>query len=387
MISPKVIRIGDIASNTWNDVSDVITSVSVSHTMDLASMVSLSILDSDMNYLKNNTFALRRDVEFRGERFEIASFDYALGEGASPVATVECYPRPVQRMKRDKQPRNFGSTSSYDYVKKVADEFNLFFVGEQTSKTQSIPQAKNEAADESVWDVVKRLSEEAKFVCFVVSVPYDKKNKKEGILFFISQKQLLKTWGPTTIKGNVTTNGVKSKRNKHYVPLRWTSQSPDDAFVTLGMPSFRKSDNDWREAEGKVAFWNDPYGNAQQIRPGMTIRVFNMTEQFNGYYLITAVEWSENAPGPVNITFRTVERTGKKEDYDTERDPNGDPTQEVTLTSAQRRENLATIAAAGVDGARYALVEKQPDAFVIAYANRIKEATTLGKSPYTMWVL
>ena len=153
------------------------------------------------------------------------------------------------------------------------------------------------------------------------------------------------------------------------------------------MPSFRKSDNDWREAEGKVAFWNDPYGNAQQIRPGMTIRVFNMTEQFNGYYLITAVEWSENAPGPVNITFRTVERTGKKEDYDTERDPNGDPTQEVTLTSAQRRENLATIAAAGVDGARYALVEKQPDAFVIAYANKIKEATTLGKSPYTMWVL
>lgn len=387
MISPKVIRIGDIASNTWNDVSDVITSVSVSHTMDLASMVSLSIIDSDMNYLKNNTFALRRDVEFRGERFEIASFDYALGEGASPVATIECYPRPVQRMKRDKQPRNFGSTSSYDYVKKVADEFNLFFVGEQTSKTQSIPQAKNEAADESVWDVVKRLSEEAKFVCFVVSVPYDNKNKKEGILFFISQKQLLKTWGPTTIKGNVTTNGVKSKRNKHYVPLRWTSQSPDDAFVTLGMPSFRKSDNDWREAEGKVAFWNDPYGNAQQIRPGMTIRVFNMTEQFNGYYLITAVEWSENAPGPVNITFRTVERTGKKEDYDTERDPNGDPTQEVTLTSAQRRENLATIAAAGVDGARYALVEKQPDAFVIAYANKIKEATTLGKSPYTMWVL
>lgn len=387
MISPKVIRIGDIASNTWNDVSDVLTSVSVSHTMDLASMVSLSILDSDMNYLKNNTFALRRDVEFRGERFEIASFDYTLGEGASPVATIECYPRPVQRMKRDKQPRNFGSTSSYDYVKKVADEFNLFFVGEQTSKTQSIPQAKNEAADESVWDVVKRLSEEAKFVCFVVSVPYDNKNKKEGILFFISQKQLLKTWGPTTIEGNVTTNGVKSKRNKHYVPLRWTSQSPDDAFVTLGMPSFRKSDNDWREAEGKVAFWNDPYGNAQQIRPGMTIRVFNMTEQFNGYYLITAVEWSENAPGPVNITFRTVERTGKKEDYDTERDPNGDPTQEVTLTSAQRRENLATIAAAGVDGARYALVEKQPDAFVIAYANRIKEATTLGKSPYTMWVL
>ena len=209
MISPKVIRIGDIASNTWNDVSDVITSVSVSHTMDLASMVSLSIIDSDMNYLKNNTFALRRDVEFRGERFEIASFDYALGEGASPVATIECYPRPVQRMKRDKQPRNFGSTSSYDYVKKVADEFNLFFVGEQTSKTQSIPQAKNEAADESVWDVVKRLSEEAKFVCFVVSVPYDNKNKKEGILFFISQKQLLKTWGPTTIKGNVTTNGVK----------------------------------------------------------------------------------------------------------------------------------------------------------------------------------
>ena len=387
MIPSSVIRIGDIASKTWNDVSDVITSVSVSHTMDLASMVSLSVLDTDMSLLKNNSFALRRDVEFRGERFEIASFDYALGEGSSPVVTLECYPRAIQKMKRDKQPRNFGSTSSYDYVQKVAREFNLFFVGEPTSKTQSIPQAKNEAADESVWDVVKRLSEEAKYVCFAVSIPYDKKNKQEGILFFISQKQLLKTWGPTTITGTVTTNGKKTKRQKHYVPLRWTSQSPNDAFVTLGMPSFRKSENDWREAEGKVSFWNDPYGNAQQIRPGMTIRVFNMTEQFNGYYLITAVEWSENEPGPVNITFRTVERTGKKEDYDTDRDPNGDPTQEVTLTSKQRRENLEYIAAAGVSGARYALVERQPDEFVLAYADKIKEATTLGKTPYTIWVL
>ena len=387
MIPSAVVRIGDIASKTWNDVSDVITSVSVSHTMDLASMISLSIIDSNMDLLKNNTFALRRDVEFRGERFEVSSLDYALGEGGTPVATLECYPRAVQRMKRDKQPRNFGSTSSYDYVKKIANEFNLFFVGEPTSKTQSIPQAKNEEADESVWSVIKRLSEEAKFVCFVVSVPYDSKNKKEGILFFISQKQLLKTWGPSTIKGSVTVNGKKTTREKHYVPLRWSSQSPNDAFTVLGMPSFRKSDNDWREAEGRVSFWNDPYGNAQQVRPGMTIRVFNMTEHFNGYYLITAVEWSENEPGPVNITFRTVERTGKKEDYDTERDPNGDPTQEVTLTSAERRENLNYIAAAGVGGARYALVEKQPDDFVLAYAERIKEATNLGKTPYTMWVL
>lgn len=387
MIASAVIRIGDIASKTWNDVSDVITSVSVSHTMDLASMISLSIIDTDMTLLKNNTFALRRDVEFRGERFEISSLDYALGDGGTPVATVECYPRAVQKMKRDKQPRNFGSTSSYDYVKKIANEFNLFFVGEPTSKTQSIPQAKNEEADESVWSVIKRLSEEAKFVCFVVSVPYDSKNKKEGILFFISQKQLLKTWGPSTIKGSVKVNGKKVTREKHYVPLRWSSQSPGDAFVVLGMPSFRKSDNDWREAEGRVSFWNDPYGNAQQIRPGMTIRVFNMTEHFNGYYLITAVEWSENEPGPINITFRTVERTGKKEDYDTARDPNGDPTQEVTLTSTQRRENLDYIAAAGVGGARYALVEKQPDAFILAYADKIKEATTLGKTPYTMWVL
>lgn len=387
MISPAVIRIGDIASKTWNDVSDVITSVSVSHTMDLASMVSLSILDTEMKLLQNNVFQLRRDVEFRGERFEIASFDYALGESADPIATIECYPRAIQRMRRDKQPRNHGSTSSYDYVKKVAEEFGLFFVGEQTSKTQSIPQAKNEAADESVWDVVKRLSEEAKFVCFVVSIPYDIQNKKEGILFFISQKQLLKTWGPATITGNVTTNGKKTTRKKHYVPLRWTSQSPNDAFVTLGMPTFRKSDNDWREAEGKVSFWNDPYGNAQQIRPGMTIRVFNMTDTFNGYYLVTAVEWSENEPGPVNVTFRTVERTGKKEDYDTLRDPNGDPTQEVTLTSTQRRENLDAIVAAGVGGARYALIEKQPDEFILAYANKIKEASTLGKTPYSMWVL
>lgn len=386
MASPKAITVGT-ESTAAKSIAEAITSLSVSHTMDIASSVQFTVHDKGFKMLRSNYFQLRREVWFRREIFEIASIEVSSGESGDPQVSVECFPRSVQKMKRDKKPRNYGSTSSYDYVKKIADQFNLYFVGQSTSKTQSIPQAKNEKTDESVWDVIKRLAEEAEFVCFVVSIPYEVKTKKEGVLFFISQKQLLKTWGPSRKKGTVRVNGKDVERNINYLPLSYPTPSTEKRYILLEMPSFRKSENDWREAEGSAVIWNDPAGNAQMIRPGMTVQVTNYSPDFNGYYIITSVEWSEDEPGPVKISFRTPEVPTKKTSGDGSSGSGSDsntPTDEE-VASKERQENLDFIGEYVGQEAVKAIVGKD-DLYIADYVRRLKEAQADAAKPYTHWV-
>lgn len=386
MITSDILRVGSLDQNKWSDITDAITSVNISHTMDIASQVSFTVHDKDLTFTKNNYFQLRRDVQFRGERYEISSVDISSGESGDAAVSVECFPRSVQRMKRDKKPRNYGSTSSYDYVKKIAEEFNLYFVGQQTSKTQSIPQAKNEKTDESVWDVVKRLGDEAEFLCFVVSIPYEASTKKEGILFFLSQKNLLKTWGPTSIDGYVIQNGKRQSRKIYYVPLRFPQRGYEDKFVILELPSMKKSDNDWRVADGSAILWNDPYGNAQMIRPGMTARLMNYAPMFNGYYIITAVEWSESEPGPVRISFRTPEEQTKKAADASKseaaleiKESEDAAASEKTFATKRRQENKDYLTSQG------RTPTAATDEYLEQYVERVKIAAQNARSPYTRW--
>ena len=390
MIVPEVLSVGTNAKAA-KSIADAVTSLSVSHTMDLASSIQFSVHDKDFQMLRANYFQLRREVYFRGEIFEIASIDVSSGESGDPQIAVECFPRAIQKMKRDKKPRNYGSTSSYDYVRKVADEFNLHFVGQQTSKTQSIPQAKNEKTDESVWDVIKRLADEAEFVCFVASIPYEKKTKKtdakEGVLFFISQKKLLKTWGPAKSTGKVRVNGKVESRDMYYVPLRFPVPDTEKNFVLLEMPSFRKSENDWREAEGSAILWNDPSGNAQMIRPGMTVKVSDYAPDFDNYYIITSVEWSEDEPGPVKLSFRTPEAPVKKQTTSSGggSGDDGEGGDEEVLTPSRREVNITYVEqVVGQEAAR--ALSAQSDAYIEQYVNRIKAASANAGRPFGMWV-
>lgn len=384
MTGLPVISVGT-KSSTAQEITSVVTSLSVSHTMDMASSLQFTVHDKDLRMLKNNYFQLRREVYFRKEIFEIASIDVSSGESGDAQVAVECFPRAIQKMKRDKKPRNYGSTSSYDYVKKIAKEFNLYFVGQRTSKTQSIPQAKNEFTDESVWDVIKRLAEEAEFVCFVASIPYEVSTQKEGVLFFISQKQLLRTWGPTKQVGEVRVNGKIEKRDMYYLNIEFPPPASEANFIVLELPSFRKSDNDWREAEGSALLWNDPRGNAQMIRPGMTVRIKNYAPDFNGYYIITSVEWSEDEPGPVKISFRTPELPKKKATGTGGGDSSSDGGAEETLKSDARQENLKYIGDYVGQEAVKAVIG-QSDEYIAAYVDRLRVAAAQATTPYTMWV-
>lgn len=382
-ITTRIVTVGTSMA-TAQPIVDVMTSLSISHTMDIASSLQFTVHDKDFKMLRANYFQLRREVFFRKEIFEIASIDVSSGESGDPQIAVECFPRAIQKMKRDKKPRNYGETSSYDYVKKVAEKFNLYFVGQQTSKTQSIPQAKNEKTDESVWDVVKRLAEESEYVCFVSSIPYDPKTQKEGVLFFISQKKLLKTWGPSKTKGIVKQNGKNVERDVFFVPIEFPPPETERNFIVLEMPSFRKSDNDWREAEGSAVLWNDPVGNAQMIRPGMTVKVSNYADEFNGYYIITAVEWSEDEPGPVKISFRTPELPKKKTSGSgTGTGSTGDTPE--TLAAQRRQENLDFVGEYVGPEALKAIVG-QSDEYIAAYVDRLKTAQANAGKPYSFWV-
>lgn len=377
-------------------INDVMTSLSISHTMDMASSIQFTVVDKDFKMLRANYFQLRREVYFRNEIFEISSFDVSSGESGDPQIAVECMPRAIQKMKRDKKPRNYGSTSSYDYVKKIADKFNLYFVGQKTAKTQSIPQAKNEKTDESVWDVIKRLGDEAEFVCFVASIPYEPTTKKEGILFFISQKKLMRIWGPTKKKGKVRVNGKIKEQDMYYLPLKFPPSIYENNFVPLELPSFRKSDNDWREAEGSAILWNDPRGNAQMIRPGMTVRVSDYAPDFNNYYIITAVEWSEDEPGPVKIAFRTPEIPKKKSNATsgsssslgsdgTSSDGTSSEDGTETIEQTERMKNLDYLTDyLGQEAGKFLV--KQSDQYLQDYVARVEAAKTIADALSGTWV-
>lgn len=382
-INTRVVTVGTSMA-TAKSIVDSMTSLSISHTMDIASSLQFTVHDKDFKMLRANYFQLRREVFFRKEIFEIASIDVSSGESGDPQVSVECFPRAIQKMKRDKKPRNYGDTSSYDYVKKVAEKFNLYFVGQATSKTQSIPQAKNEKTDESVWDVVKRLAEESEYVCFVSSIPYDPKTKKEGVLFFISQKKLLKMWGPSKVKGTVKQNGKNVPRDVFYVPIEFPPPDTERNFIVLEMPSFRKSENDWREAEGSAVLWNDPVGNAQMIRPGMTVKVSNYAPDFNGYYIITAVEWSEDEPGPVKLSFRTPELPTKKTSDSGTGTGSTDETPE-TLAAKNRQQNLDLIGEK-VGAEVLPAIVGQSDEYLQNWADRLRTAEENAKIPYSFWV-
>lgn len=378
-----ILAVGTKLSNA-KSIVDAVTSLSVSHTMDMASSVQFTVHDKNFEMLRANYFQIRREVYFRGEIFEIASIDVSSGQSGDPEVAVECFPRSIQKMKRDKKPTNYGSTSSYDYVKKIAEKFNLYFIGQPTSKTQSIPQAKNEKTDESVWDVVKRLADEAEFVCFVASIPYETKTKKEGVLFFISQKKLLKLWGPSSKTIRVKVNGKLTNKKIQFIPLEFPPPPNENNFVILEIPQFRKSDNDWREAEGSAILWNDPLGNAQMIRPGMSVRISNYAPDFNGYYLITAVEWSEDEPGPVKIAFRTPEipkkKTSSSDSGNSGDGGSGGSDVEETLVPGTRRENIEVLRT--VYGSEYlrAIVGKSDD-YIAGLVSKIKESTYAATQP------
>jgi hypothetical protein len=117
------------------------------------------------------------------------------------------------------------------------------------------------------------------------------------------------------------------------------------------------------------------------IRPGMTVRIRNYAPDFNGYYIITSVEWSEDEPGPVKLEFRTPEFPKKNSSANNSSGDEGTS----TVTSQSRQDNLDFIASYIGREAVVGFSDKD-DAFVQNYVDSIVQASETANQAFTDWM-
>lgn len=320
------IIIASLPDNLQADISAQVTEASVSYSLTMTSELSFDVIDVDLTMSKNNYFILGRDViyetqtmgrvnsysgEIRQIRqiFEIANVTVSQGPGGSAVYSIKCYSKAIQEMKRDKKPGAIKGNGT-QYIQNAAKKYGLEFYCQETSKAKKITKSSGSKQTESLWDVMSRLAEDAKFILFEV----------DGVLIFASEKFLMHKWGTDIryIDKKVVNPKTKEKKTKklarRFIPL----QFPNDGDGYVGTPGYFKLIE--RPTITKSA--NDPYaadGNCQverlngtQIRPGMTAYV-GKVPNMSGYYLIESVSYKEMTPDPVSITFRTLARDEEQE--------------------------------------------------------------------------
>lgn len=348
---------GAIAS----DVRDAVTRISLSYTMDMASQLSIEIVDRDYVMGDAGYFQLRREVYLQDVRanktstFEIAAVTYAAGESDNlPVVRLECRTAAIQQMKRDKRQESFRQMSAGEFASIIAERHGLQIFGQSTSKIQSIVKSRSQNSDESVWDILNRLANDNQYVVF----------ESDGVLYFCSQPFLLGKIGDGSVGidlvqapdwpgqnitsgaegqavailqqylgvpvdgkyGKVTIDAVKKYerangfavdgvvdkplwddffatvgRNYKFVQMTYPSSNVD-GFQILSMPEVRRSDDDPFEADGSLECAKP---NGRLLRPGMTIGLRTPNRYLNGAYLITAVDFDLHGPEPVRVEFRT----------------------------------------------------------------------------------
>ena len=320
------IIIASLPNNLQADISTHVTQVSVSYSISLVSELSFDVIDVDLRMSANNYFILGRDViyethtlgridSYTGEArqvrllFEIVDVTVSQGPGGSAVYSVKCYTKAVQQMKRDKKPGSVKGNGS-QYIRNAAKKYGLEVYWEESSKAKTISKSTGSKQTESLWEVMLRLADDAKFVLFEV----------DGILVFASEKFLMHKWGTNIryVDKNVVDPKTKKKKKKRlvrrFIPLQWPNSGEGyigtpGYFRLVERPTFRKSANDPYAGEGSCMVERF---NATQIRPGMTAYV-GRVPNMSGYYLVDSVSFNEMVPDPVSVSFRTLTRDEEKD--------------------------------------------------------------------------
>lgn len=312
------------AAGSFTDISGLVVSASVSYSMELASELSFDIVDVGMQMSKKNYFTLARDIVYETQTigqidsgsgepklvrqlFEMANITVAQGSGGSVIYSIKCYTKAIQQMKRDKKPsavKGNGTT----FIRNAAKKYGLKVHAEQTSKAKTITKATGSTQAESLWDVMKRLADDAQFVLFEV----------DGFLVFCTEKWLMNNWGtdiinPKQIPKTKKNPNPKKKETLRFVPLQFPNYSANyvgtpGRFLLSEYPTITKSDNDAYAADGSCTVMRV---NGTQLRPGMTAYVGTVSNM-SGYYLITEVSFNEMVSDSVSVTFRTRARDERK---------------------------------------------------------------------------
>jgi hypothetical protein len=294
----------------WQDkqlyeLGSAITSISVNYTIQGASQITIKLVDPDLLMTKNNYFQVgigKQGTRFiwRGERYMLAAVELSQGNGRTANVKLDLRTEPVQLMKQDRTPQSYKAKTGFEYAKKLADTYNLSFVGQPTTgvKTSSI-KVKSTNNKESALDVLVRAANDLQYMCFITGIDDSGKGKK-GTLYFASPQWLLGKWGIDSVtRTNVTPNKVIK-----YVPLVWPSDNSENRFLVTEMPNMRRSTDSPKESEGSAKLWGI---NAYDLRAGMTVMVYGVP-MFEQAYLITSVEYNVMQPEPVSISFATVSK-------------------------------------------------------------------------------
>lgn len=326
MFTLDFLQIGDLSTSQMKEIADCILNFEVNYSMDLASQITMKIIDPGFAMGSNNYFQIGRDLFYTGSAFskigsigedalvgtkfrdifEISAVSVSQENSASPVWTITALPKAVMQMKRDKKPHQI-SGSGYSYAQNAAKKYGLDFVGEKSSRIKSGSKNSGDGQSDSVWEVLRRIADESQYVLFV----------SDGTLYFATQKWLLYKWGTDKLKGSIKKNKdgkviINSKTklpeknpDKNFIPMEYVGFTEDNRkFDVLKLPEIRRSDNDPMEATGSLTV--SRY-NGVMLRPGMTIRINNVPTM-RGYFLITSVTFSQETTDPVSIEFRTPER-------------------------------------------------------------------------------
>jgi hypothetical protein len=336
------ISIGSLSDGVMTNIDHSIISVSVDYSMNEASQLGFDVIETMntdfsqiaeaertyprvLEFAQNNYFQIGRDVIYetntlnemsntnnsgtnlikQKQLFEIASVTFTQGPGGSPTWQVKCFTKAIQQMKRDRKPGTVKGTGS-TFVKNAARKYGLKYFGEETSKKQTVTKASGDKQADSLWDVLTRLAQDAKFVIYEV----------DGFLVFASEKFLMHKWGidsgDTVRVWNKKEEKFKTKNTK-YIPLQYPAvgKGTPGYFFAMSYPTINVSTNDPRYGDGSIVVDRQ---NGTQIRPGMTAYVGDVPS-LNGYYLIDSVSFTDRTPDPVTINFRkpTLEKKDEKE--------------------------------------------------------------------------
>lgn len=270
MISDLVIY--STQSRAQVEISAAISTMEVSLTTEMASEITFSLYDPGFRMLKANYFQIRRPVTYMGLQLEMAVV--SAGPGNAPeMISVTARSAAIQRMKRQKGQKSWGSISPTSFAQMIASEFGLAFLGEPSPAKDEIVRTRNETTDESTWQVLDSEAGKLNYLCF----------ESEGRLFFCSEKFLLGKYGNARIP--------------------WPADDKSATFQILDTPDCRASDDNPHGAECELQIhWRD----GVRLRPGMT---FTLTGDgmgpFNMSYVIMSVEWEPDTAQPVRVVART----------------------------------------------------------------------------------
>lgn len=319
----------DVKDNGFiTQLNNNLLSLKVSYTLDEASALTFDIIDPGFEMTRNNYFQPGQTLIYKaatiddfssnsldaqsiygetyyGYPFEIADVQYAQSQGASPIVTIQAYTKAIQQMKRDRTEIGSIKGTGTAFVRNAAIKYGLEFVGEQTGKSQTITKASGEQQADSLWDVIKKLAGDAKFVCF----------ESDGTLYFGSQKWLLHKWGvePYSFSKYDTKQQKNIQETRYRTFLSYPpyvdpfTKVANTKFILQQLPNIQVSINDPLEGNGSCIVDRI---NGVRLRPGMTAYVGEIPH-VSGYFLITSVEFDELSPEPVAVNFRTIERLPK----------------------------------------------------------------------------